>query len=76
MCKCGLGLALGDRGKKKLPLMLLSFQPVLGRGTSKSLQQPEDLQELAQRVNLKLGGVDFAALGATYGFLLCALLAT
>jgi hypothetical protein len=35
--------------------MLLSWQPVLGRGTSKSVQQPLEVQNAAQRLNLSLG---------------------
>ena len=35
--------------------MLLSWQPVLGRGTSKSVQQPLEAQNAAQRLNLSLG---------------------
>lgn len=34
--------------------MCLSVQPVLGLGTSKSKQQPLDLQEAAQKLNLSL----------------------
>ena len=34
--------------------MLLCWQPCLGRGTSKSIQQPEYLQERAQRLNMQL----------------------
>ena len=33
--------------------MLLCWQPVLGHGTTKSIQQPKDLQELAQRLNMQ-----------------------
>ena len=35
--------------------MLLAWQPTLGKGTSKSCQQPEELQEASQRLNLFLG---------------------
>jgi hypothetical protein len=39
---------------KKSPLMLLSWQVVLGQGTSKSQKQPEEMQKDAQRLNLYL----------------------
>lgn len=32
--------------------MLLQWQKVLGKGTSKSIQQPEELQQIAQKLNL------------------------
>lgn len=35
--------------------MLVNWQPVLGKGTSQSLQQPEELQREHQKLNLYLG---------------------
>ena len=37
--------------------MLLSWQVVLGQGTSKSQKQPEEMQKDAQRLNLYLGSI-------------------
>ena len=42
-------------GKKKSPIMLLAWQPVLGRGTRKSIKQPEHVQRNCQRLNMLLG---------------------
>jgi len=43
------------QGKKKSPLMLLNWQPVLGRGTTKSQNQAEEKQQAAQGLNMQLG---------------------
>ena len=41
-------------GKRKSPIMLLSWSPVLGRGTSKSILQPVKEQIESQRLNMLL----------------------
>jgi len=41
-------------GKRKSPIMLLSWSPVLGRGTSKSIEQPVKKQMASQRLNMLL----------------------
>lgn len=41
-------------GKRKAPIMLLSWSPVLGRGTSKSIEQPVEKQMASQRLNMLL----------------------
>lgn len=46
---------LNAEGKKKHPVMLLNWQPCLGRGTSKSILQPVEKQIESQRVNMHLG---------------------
>ena len=41
-----------DWGKKKAAILLVSWQPVIGRGTSKAAARvPEDVQDLHQRLN-------------------------
>ena len=35
-----------------MPLMLLQWQPILGRGTSMSIELPEETQDAMQRLNL------------------------
>lgn len=35
-----------------MPLMLLAWQPILGRGTSKSIELPHEVQEESMRLNL------------------------
>lgn len=39
-------------GKRKSPIMLLQWQPVLGRGTSKTATQPLEEQLESQRLNM------------------------
>ena len=39
-------------GKRKSPIMLLSWGPVLGRGTSKSILEPAEKQRESQRLNM------------------------
>ena len=41
-------------GKKKLPIMLINWQPVLGRGTSQTAGLPEEEQVAGQRLNMLL----------------------
>ena len=36
---------------KKTPIMIMSWEPTLGGGTSKTLEVPEELQDLRQRLN-------------------------
>ena len=40
-----------NQGKKKMPLMLLQWQPCLGRGTTRSLKEPVLDQEAGMRLN-------------------------
>lgn len=40
-----------DLGKKKMPIMLLAWQPILGRGTSKSIALPTEIQDSNMRLN-------------------------
>ena len=53
-CRSASWFHLHIWGMKKSPLMLLSWQVVLGQGTSKSQKQPEEMQKDAQRLNLYL----------------------
>lgn len=46
---------LSSEGKKKSPIMLLNWQPCLGRGTSKTIRQPLEKQIENQRLNMYLG---------------------
>ena len=39
-------------GKRKSPIMLLSWGPALGRGTSKSVLEPAEKQTDSQRLNM------------------------
>ena len=39
-------------GKKKMPIMILSWQPILGRGCRQSLKLPDELQERHMKLNL------------------------
>ncbi|CAK9017195.1 Uncharacterized protein SCF082_LOCUS13524, partial [Durusdinium trenchii] len=61
----------GDEGKKKSPIMLMSWQPVLGSGTSRSITLPAAVQKEAMNMNF-LGHCEttrflsFAALKETY----------
>jgi hypothetical protein len=47
-------LVLTISGKKKSPIMLLSWSPALGRGTSKSINEPLEKQTASQRLNMLL----------------------
>ena len=46
---------VASAGKRKSPIMLLNWSPVLGRGTSKSVQQPAKQQRASQRLNMPPG---------------------
>ena len=44
------GSCLVDSRQEKMPVMILDWQPVMGRGTSKSVAVPAEMQEAPNEV--------------------------